>query len=483
MKKAVIYARYSSHSQTEQSIEGQLRDCKAFAEAEDIQIVGEYIDRAISGTTDNRPQFQQMIADSKHGGFDAVIVYKLDRFARNRFDSAVYKAQLKKNGVRVLSAKEHITDSPEGIIIEGLLESMNEYYSAELSQKVRRGMRENVLKGKTTGGNIALGYKIGTDKRFEIDEKGAALVRRIFTDYDQGKTFAMICAELNAAGYTTSRGKKYRNSTITRILSNRKYIGEYTSVSVDTVVPCPAIVERDLFERVQAKLMDHLQKHRHRNPAHNYILTGKLVCASCEHPMCGISGKSHTGKIYYYYKCGCKRFSATEMEETALKAVTDYLTAENCKKIADAAYKLYQQERRENPELQAAKATLRDVTQRLENAVEAILSGLSSATIRNAIPELESRKAALEQEIRRLSAGMPDLKPEHFEHFMKRFGEFEKSDQDKQRLIDTLVSRVIVYPEKLVILINVTDTTKIPPLQQITAALEGSYNVSNGGAT
>ena len=121
-------------------------------------------------------------------------------------------------------------------------------------------------------------------------------------------------------------------------------------------------------------------------------------------------------------------------------------------------------------------------TQRLDNAVEAVLSGLSSDTIRNVIPELESRKSALEGEIRRLSAGMPDLKLEHFEYFMHHFSEFEKSDQEKQHLIDTLICRVVVYPEHLVILINVTDTTQIPPLQQITAALEGSCNVSNGGA-
>ncbi len=130
--KAVIYARYSSERQTEQSIEGQLRECKEFAEAEGITIIDSYIDRAISGKTDNRPAFQQMIADSASHRFNAIIVYKLDRFARNRYDSAMYKAKLKKNGVRVLSAKEHITDSPEGIIMEGLLEAMNEYYSAEL---------------------------------------------------------------------------------------------------------------------------------------------------------------------------------------------------------------------------------------------------------------------------------------------------------------------------------------------------------------
>ena len=148
--KAVIYARYSSDRQTEQSIEGQLRECQEFAEKEGIIIINNYIDRAISGKTDNRPAFQQMIADSSSHEFEYVIVYKLDRFARNRYDSAIYKAKLKKNGVKVLSAKENIMDSPEGIILEGLLEAMNEYYSAELSQKIKRGMRENRIKGKVT---------------------------------------------------------------------------------------------------------------------------------------------------------------------------------------------------------------------------------------------------------------------------------------------------------------------------------------------
>ncbi len=481
MKKAVIYARYSSERQTEQSIEGQIRDCRSFAEAEGIEIIGEYIDRAISGTTDNRPDFQRMIADSRHGDFEAVIVYKLDRFARNRYDSAVYKSKLKKNGVKVLSAKEHITDTPEGIIVEGLLESMNEYYSAELSQKVKRGMRENVLKSKTTGGNIALGYKVGSDKRFEIDEAGAALVRRIFDSYDNGKTFAEICTSLNAAGYKTSRGKEYRSSTITRILSNRKYIGEYAAKGIDAVSTCPAIIAPEQFDRVQKRLSEHLQKHRHRNPAHSYILTGKITCPVCEKSMSGISGKSHTGNYYYYYKCGCRKIPAPDLEETVIHAITQYLTSDNCKGIAEKAYQLYQKERKENPELQAARKALKNVTQRLDNAVEAVLSGLSSNAVRDAISDLESRKTVLEGEVRRLSAGMPDLKPEHFAYFLQQFKKFQKTDQDKQHIIDTIVNRVIVYPERIVILINVTDTTKTPPLQQITAALEGSCNIAIGG--
>ena len=142
----VIYARFSSHSQREESIEGQLKVCYEYAKNNNHVIVGEYIDRAISGTSDNRPQFQKMIADSDKKCFQGILVYQLDRFARNRYDSAVYKAKLKKNGVKVYSARENITDDASGILVEGLLESMAEYYSAELSQKIKRGIELNASK-------------------------------------------------------------------------------------------------------------------------------------------------------------------------------------------------------------------------------------------------------------------------------------------------------------------------------------------------
>ena len=156
---AVIYARFSSHNQTEQSIEGQLKTCYEFAQKNGYTIVGEYIDRAISGTTDNRPDFLRMIEDSAKKGFQYVLVYQLDRFARNRYDSATYKAKLKKNGVRVLSARENITDDASGILVEGLLESMAEYYSAELAQKIRRGMAINAEKCLANGSNPGLGFQ------------------------------------------------------------------------------------------------------------------------------------------------------------------------------------------------------------------------------------------------------------------------------------------------------------------------------------
>ena len=166
---AVIYARYSSDNQREESIEGQIRECTAYAEKNGITIVKHYIDRAISAKTDNRPQFQQMIKDSDKKLFDIVLVWKLDRFARNRYDSARYKTQLKKNGVKLMSATEIISDGPEGIILESVLEGYAEYYSADLAEKVVRGQTENILKGRCNGGRGTFGYTLDSERKFHID--------------------------------------------------------------------------------------------------------------------------------------------------------------------------------------------------------------------------------------------------------------------------------------------------------------------------
>lgn len=168
---AVIYARYSSDNQREESIEGQIRECKTFAQRNGMTIVGEYIDRAKSATTDKRPEFQRMIAESSKKAFEIIIVWKLDRFARNRYDSAHYKAQLRKNGVKVISATESISEGAEGVLLESVLEGMAEYYSKELGEKTLRGMTENALKCKHNGGLCPLGFTVDENKlRFYLEQ-------------------------------------------------------------------------------------------------------------------------------------------------------------------------------------------------------------------------------------------------------------------------------------------------------------------------
>ena len=185
---AVIYARYSSDNQREESIEGQLRECKEYADQNGITVVRTYIDRALSAKTDSRPQFQQMIHDSATHTFEAVLVWKLDRFSRNRYDSAHYKRILKNNRVHVVSVTESISNTPEGIMLESLLEGMAEYYSAELAEKVSRGHKENALKAKFNGGPVPLGYRIDSEHHYQIDPNTAPVVQEAFHRYAAGES-------------------------------------------------------------------------------------------------------------------------------------------------------------------------------------------------------------------------------------------------------------------------------------------------------
>lgn len=236
----VIYARFSSHSQTEQSIEGQLKVCYEYANTHKYTVIGEYIDRAQSGTSDNRSDFQKMIQDSEKHTFQGVLVYQLDRFARNRYDSAINKAKLKKNGVRVLSARENITEDASGILIEGVLESMAEYYSVELSQKINRGMQINAEKCLSNGSNPGLGYKVDKDRRFYVDEQEAIIVREIFQRYADGEKAADIIRDLNNRRITTSLGREFNKNSINRILRNRRYIGYYFYKGTETPTTTPS---------------------------------------------------------------------------------------------------------------------------------------------------------------------------------------------------------------------------------------------------
>lgn len=194
-KTSIIYARYSSERQTEQSIEGQLRVCQEYAKRENIVVVGTYIDRAMTGTNDNRADFQRMIKDSGRREWDYIIVYKLDRFSRDKYATAIYKKTLKDNGVKLLSATECIPDTPEGIIVESLIEGMGQFYSVELSQKVRRGMNESRRKGNFTGGYLIYGYKV-ENKKILIDEDKAEIVRQIFDKFLQGVPVMEIIGDL-----------------------------------------------------------------------------------------------------------------------------------------------------------------------------------------------------------------------------------------------------------------------------------------------
>ena len=311
---AVIYARYSSENQREESTEGQMRECYAFAKKNGISVVGEYIDRAFSAQTDRRPDFQRMIKDSAKHNFNMVIVWKLDRFARNRYDSAHYKALLKKNGVKVMSAVERISGGAEGILLESVLEGMAEYYSADLSEKVLRGHTENALKCKHNGGTMPIGYYADKEQHYVADSLTAPFVLEAFRHYDEGLTMSEIAAVLNQHGLKNKRGGDIDIDSVSRMLSNRKYIGEYRYR--DIIIPngIPALVPQDLFERVQEKIAKNKKAPARHKAEDDYLLTTKLFCGECESLMVGECGTSRSGTVHHYYKCtnakrhgGCRK--------------------------------------------------------------------------------------------------------------------------------------------------------------------------------
>ena len=298
----VIYARYSSDKQTEQSIEGQLRVCREFAERHGYNIINEYIDRAISGTSDNRPAFLEMIEASNEKNFECVLVYKLDRFSRNKYHNVVYKHKLAQNGVKVISVTEVISDTPEGVLVEGLLEMMAELYSKDLSQKVKRGMKESAIKGNFLGGTILYGYKV-ENKKIVIDEEKAPAIRYLFEEYANGKSKKQIIDELNAKGYRTHYGKPFNYHSFQNTMSNKKYIGVFDNGEIQNNNYYPAIIEQEIFDKVQLKLKEHKQKPAKQKAKVEYLLTGKAFCGHCGATMIGVSGTGKSGKSHHYYQC------------------------------------------------------------------------------------------------------------------------------------------------------------------------------------
>jgi DNA invertase Pin-like site-specific DNA recombinase len=218
-----------------------------------------------------------MIRDLAKKQFDVVLVWKLDRFSRSRLDSATYRSILKRNGVKVVSAEENISEGPEGIILEAMLDGMSEYYSAELSVKVKRGQKENALKCKANGGTISLGYIINSDRYYEIDPLTAPIVLEIFTRYADGQTVKEISDELNSRSLFANTKYKYTNkATMHNLLKNRRYIGEYRYGETITPGGMPAIVPQEIFDLVQKRIEKNQHKPAAAKADEEYILTTKI---------------------------------------------------------------------------------------------------------------------------------------------------------------------------------------------------------------
>lgn len=489
---AVIYARYSSHNQREESIEGQLRKCREFADKNGFTVIEEYCDRAISGKTDERYEFQRMLKDSEKGHFQAIIMYTLDRFARNRYDSATYKARLKKNGVKLYYTEQSISDEPEGILLESLLEGMAEYYSENLSRGVKRGLKENALKCMATC-PAPLGYKIGSEKKLELDPATAPIVMEIFDLYANGKSIRQVVNILNEKGYRTSRGKPFRIGSLDTVLTNKKYTGVYEYGDVVIEGGVPQIIDKEVFDKVQQMMKkNRRQSGKMKNPE-AYLLTGKLFCGECGEQMTGESGTSRTGKIYNYYKCFGRRKSKNchkqnerkewieqlVVEETIKQILKPDVIREIAKKVTEIADRDFNDKSR----IESLQSELKGIQKSITNLLRLVEQGVDTEDVGDRLLELNAQKADLSKIIAKEENRKPNITQERVEFWLTSFLSNGNIDdiEYRQRVIDTLVHRVYVFDgddggKKVVITYNTTSSTKSTvTLNDVNTYLKGSF--------
>ena len=448
--KAYAYARFSSDQQREESIAAQLRAIREYAQVNGIDIVREFTDEAKSATTDKRPGFLAMFAsDLKQ--IDLVIVHKLDRFSRDRYDSAFYKRELRKKGVRLVSVLEHLDDSPESVILESVIEGMNEYYSRNLGRETLKGMRENAYKCKHTGGQPPLGYDV-VDGYYQINPQEAEWVRRIFGMYADGYKYSEIIRSLGNA--KTKWGQDFTNTSLHSILNNEKYIGTFTfgkthkknhnshapedSEVIRVPDGIPRIIDDDTWiicqERMTAKK---------RNSAVNfkriYILSGKLVC-DCGSVMNGSASTNSKGS-YRYYRCPkCRNaFPANEIEQEVIDRISSHLNFTMAE--AERLHDLMVTDQKRKRESETAKE-LQEVQRKIQNLVTAIEEGVKYSLISEQMEKLYDR----ERELRNRLVLLDEVPPvEKVMEFLDSVSDLNKLPQLEQKsLINRLVEKIIV---------------------------------------
>lgn len=457
MKSAVIYARYSCDAQTEQSIEGQLRVCHEYAERNGIVIVDTYIDRAMTGTNDNRPDFQRMIKDSNKKQWDYVLVYKLDRFSRNKYESIKYKHTLSKNNVKVVSAMENIPDTPEGIILESLLEGMNQYYSAELSQKVKRGMKETRKKGYWQGGRLRYGYKLD-GRKIVIDEEQAEIVRYIFSEYAKGVILRDIIHGLTIRG-VLHNGKPFAMNTVYSMLRNEKYLGAYNNGEELVENLYPRIVTDELYEQVR-KIIDS-NKHGKKSYEITYLLKNKIKCGYCGESVIGENGTSKNGERKFYYKCrgkkalqnGCQQqtFRKDVLEKLIVSSIIEELNKpENINKIIKFITTYQDKLLENNSVLSSLIKEQKQLENSLANVMSAIERGIITNTTNKRLRELETRQEEVERLILIESSKSQVKVPE------KEIREYysEALQLESLMLINYLVKEVKLYNDRAEVYLN-----------------------------
>lgn len=490
-RTAVAYARFSSNNQREESIDAQLRAIREYCDRENIELIEEFVDEAVSGKTDNRDDFQNMMNKILKGHLqvDIVLVHKFNRFARNKYDSALYKKKLKDIGVKVISVSQKIDDTPEGELLEGFLETIDQYYSANLAVEVRKGLRENALKGKHAGGQVLFGYSLD-DEGYYVPNENAKIVKRIFEEYANGYPKTEICERLNKEGYRNQRGKKFNTRTLYDLLRNEKYIGNYVytidkreTIRLDGIIKNPPI-DKKLWNDVQKLCENGSLKGRERKKKRNYLLTGKTFCDECGCQISGggskRSGGRNDGKLLYYYKCvgktkyknGCKSRSLNKdvFEPKVLETVMNVVMNERqIERIAKATFEELES-MRDAPIVttKQLQKELSDILSRQERLTDLYLDGTMNKDMLNEKNgELQRRKYQIEDELekRKNIENSNNVTKDDIKNYITYFVEqiknsYDQADDEFMKIMfNTFVERIDVGNEKITIHIRMDFST------------------------
>ena len=495
-RTAVAYARYSSAGQRDVSIEQQLADIRAFARREGFTLVHEYADHARSGfkNTSARTAFQSMMSAAESGSFDTVISWKVDRFGRNREESALFKGRLRRFGVKVLYAMEPIPEGSAGVLLEGMLEATAEWYSRQLSENVTRGMMDNAHRCLYNGTKI-LGYKRGPDGRYALEPEEAAVVRNIFDLYSSGLSAARICRQLNDHGVKTSRGKSFAPESLMRIVKNERYTGVYIWGDVRVPDGMPAIIDRSVWEEAQ-HMKEKTARHVEQG-AVDFLLTGKAFCGHCGAAMIGDSGTSKDGTRHYYYSCqahkarkGCRKKSLTKdyLETAVIDFVLDRVLSDaEIEKTADVIMQLQAEEAKSSP-LAAMEAEYTEAQKKIQNVNRAIAAGIWNSSTAAMLKDLEDEAENLRVSVEMLRFSQSQLLDrDRVIFFLHRFTKGDRNDPLLRRhIIETFINAVYVFDDHLDLVINNCEGNQRFPLSDLPAdpdpdpGPECSDNVSFG---
>lgn len=470
MKRAAIYARYSSDLQRSESIDAQVRACKYYAQRFELDVVAVYADAAKSGrTTAKRDQFAVMMSAAASNQFDILLVHKLNRFSRSGTDTLNNKARLEQYGVELVSVTERLDNTPEGRLMLYVITGMNEFYSANLAAETMKGMRENAYQCKHTGGLPPLGYNVDPEtKKLILNSEEAQAVKMIFSLYLSGCGYGEITQTLNAKGWKTKRGDLFGRNSIYEILHNEKYTGVYTFDKIESKTPggtsnrrkikkeyirieggCPQIISKNDFEAVQRKMKanQHVPK---GTAVENYLLSGKLYCGECGARLCGERHKVRDTHYSYYVCNEGKRLKSHHMAvpkdfiedfvcETLSKQMHSY---EAVKAISEVAIKSYE---KDDKAVEKIEKEITECNTKIKNLIKAIASGLDEPELHDEIKNLKFRKSELET-IKSTIAEGDKLNFDEWVIFLTHFcGINNLSDIDKRAILQTYVDKVFVF--------------------------------------